>query len=289
VVPLEDLYDLLRDHYDKLPAKQRQVADVILSSPRASSYSTVAELAVAAGVTNATVVRLCQSLGFTGYSQLRGRLRGPRTLEHLWPLDLLGRAESLAGEGLARASLRQDVTNLEQLFAPEFEAALTTVVAAIAAARRVLVISAGSHAATGLVLTHNLNFMGRPAELENRGGSYLGQALSVLTPADLVVTVVFWHVQREVHDAVQWCREQGIPTLAITDSPLSPPARVATHVLVVPAEGASFFRSQTAAVAAINALLAQLTTVDRDHTLAAMGRAQSIWGRLGIYDGTRAT
>jgi DNA-binding MurR/RpiR family transcriptional regulator len=285
---IDDLHMLLRQHYDTLPLKQRQVAEVILSSPMASSYSTVQDLAMAAGVTKATVVRLCQSLGFPGYAELRTRLRGPRSLEQLWPLDLLKSAGSVTADGVALSSIQQDAGNLQHLFTQEFQDSLAAAVSVMARARRILVISTGSHAATGLVLTHNLTFIGRPAELENRGGSYLGQALSVLTPDDLVISLVFWHVQPEIIGALQWCKEHGVPTLAITDSPVSRTAVVADQSLAVPTESSSFFRSQTAAMAAANALLSELAAVDKEHTVAAIARAQSVWDQLGIYYGTKS-
>lgn len=274
---------MLRKRHTDLPPKQRQVADVILSNPMASSYSTVQELAVAANVTKATVVRLCQSLGFPGYAELRRLLRGPGSLEHLWPLDLLKSAEDTIGDDAGRASIRQDARSLQHLLGPEFQGALTEAVTAIARARKVLVVSAGSHAATGLVLAHNMTFIGRPAQLENRGGSYLGQALSVLTTDDLVISVTFWHVQPEIVAALEWCKEQGIATLAITDSSVSRTAMAADRSLAVPTESSSFFRSQTAAIAAVNALLSELAVVDRARTVTAMNRAQSVWQRLDIF------
>jgi DNA-binding MurR/RpiR family transcriptional regulator len=283
-VKITELYTLLRERYNDLPPKQRQVADVILSKPTASSYSTVADLAAAARVTKATVVRLCQSIGFHGYAELRSTLRGNKSFTHLWPSDLLQQSESAVGSNPAFASLRQDSSNLQDLLTTEFQESLTRVVAAMAKARRVLVISAGSHAGTGLMLTHNLNFIGRPAVLENRSGTYLGQALSVLTPEDLVVSLVLWHVPPEIPKALEWSREKSIPTIAITDSPVSPTALIADLHLLIPTESASFFRSQTAAMAAVNALLTELASVDRERTITAIARAQETWDKLMIYD-----
>lgn len=268
--------------------KQRRIADVILSSPTAASYSTTEELAKAAGVTKATVVRFCQNLGFSGYTQLRTHLRDTLHLEEsYWPLELMRKTMPESDDTIVQASLRQDLRSLQNLFTPQFEESLARAVETIAAARRILVISTGSHAATGLLLAHNLTFIGRPTLLENRGGSYLGQALSTMTPADLVISVVFWYVQPEVPLALQWCREHGVPTFAITDNPLSSPAKQADDCLVVPAEGVAFFRSQVAAMAAANALLTRVAAVDHDRTVAAITRSQSTWNKLQIFDQNR--
>ena len=54
-----------------LTAAERRVAEVILSSPHAVGFGTVAELARTAGVGAATVVRLSAKLGYEGFSELQ--------------------------------------------------------------------------------------------------------------------------------------------------------------------------------------------------------------------------
>ena len=54
-----------------LTTAERRVAEVILTSPHAVGFGTVAELARTAGVGAATVVRLSAKLGFEGFSELQ--------------------------------------------------------------------------------------------------------------------------------------------------------------------------------------------------------------------------
>ena len=70
-----DLPLLVQSAYPHLPENQRKVADVLLDRIREVPFLSVIELEDLSGTSKATVVRLAQSLGFSGYHELRERLR----------------------------------------------------------------------------------------------------------------------------------------------------------------------------------------------------------------------
>src|SRR5947209_15746918 len=54
-----------------LPAAEARVAHTLLSDPETTRYESVAQLAARAGASPATVIRLCQRLGFDGFPGLK--------------------------------------------------------------------------------------------------------------------------------------------------------------------------------------------------------------------------
>src|SRR5215831_9097184 len=54
-----------------LQPSMRQVAEQVLADTSATASLTVTELAIASGVSEATVIRFCKAIGFVGYPQLR--------------------------------------------------------------------------------------------------------------------------------------------------------------------------------------------------------------------------
>ena len=54
--------------YENLSPQQRQVADYVLEHLREVAFSSVPELAVEAGTSEATIVRFAQSVGYDGFS-----------------------------------------------------------------------------------------------------------------------------------------------------------------------------------------------------------------------------
>ena len=70
-----DLRSFIQSGYPGLSDNQRKVADVLLQRVREVPFLSVNDLGDLSGTSKATVVRLAQSLGFTGYLELRERLR----------------------------------------------------------------------------------------------------------------------------------------------------------------------------------------------------------------------
>jgi DNA-binding MurR/RpiR family transcriptional regulator len=77
-----------------------------------------------------------------------------------------------------------------------------------------------------------------------------------LTPQDLLVVVSQAPYTRQTVEAVQVARQQNVPILALTDSPLSPLARLAQQALLFDAASPSFFHSMAGAQALAEALMA---------------------------------
>ena len=80
---VEEFRIRLRDVSDALPKRLRQCADYLALNTDKIAVSTVAELAEAAGVQPSALMRFCQLLGFTGFSELQKLFRHDYTQR--WP------------------------------------------------------------------------------------------------------------------------------------------------------------------------------------------------------------
>ena len=66
-----------------MPKRLRQCADFIARNPDRVAVSTVAELAAAAEVQPSAMMRFCQELGFSGFSQMQRLFRDEYSRK--WP------------------------------------------------------------------------------------------------------------------------------------------------------------------------------------------------------------
>lgn len=64
----------IRRHLDSMHNAERKVATFILNNPNLALESNVSETAERSGVSDATVVRFCQRLGYSGFFQMKLRL-----------------------------------------------------------------------------------------------------------------------------------------------------------------------------------------------------------------------
>lgn len=263
-----------------LGPKAGQVADLLAAQPRLAAYASAAEVARRAGVNVATVVRTAQVLGFSGWPGLQLELRS-RYLASLTAAELLDEHDGSAPDPIVRA-LRSDMDNLALAIRTLDLNAIRAVSAAIAAARRTLLIASGSFAAPATQLAHIGGAMGLDIELEDRGGTHLVNHLTRYGPDDCLVAVNFWKLPRQILDATRLARQAGLTTCVITDLSSSALARVAGHVITVPSEGTSHFPSLTAAMSVIHAILADIALRRGEKAHAAIQRTEQFWQQMGL-------
>src|SRR3954468_23983025 len=63
------------EHYERLSPSQRRVIDRLLMDTRYGAMTSAPELALEVGVSESTVTRAAQALGYAGYPELRSHLR----------------------------------------------------------------------------------------------------------------------------------------------------------------------------------------------------------------------
>ena len=90
------LRTLIQSKRPQMSDRQGRIADLILHSPREAAFMTATELASAAGVSEATVIRFAYFLGFSGYHALRDAVK-EMLMDHLSTLERLQKSAPVEG------------------------------------------------------------------------------------------------------------------------------------------------------------------------------------------------
>jgi DNA-binding MurR/RpiR family transcriptional regulator len=263
-----------------LGPKSERVARLLATQPEFTSYASAGAVAGRAGVDAATVVRTARALGFSGWPELRLELRS-RYLASLRATEVLGQHAAPASDPILHA-LRSDIDNLALATRTLDVASVRASAAAIAAARRTLVLASGSFSGPAYQLAHGAGFMGMDVRFAVRGGTTLVNELTRLGPEDCLVSINFWRLPREVRDATDIAHDAGVTTCVLTDLHNSALTEAADHVITVPSEGTSHFPSLTAAMSVIHALLAEITRLRGDRARDAMRATEDLWARMDL-------
>jgi RpiR family carbohydrate utilization transcriptional regulator len=152
------LVTTIRAIVPSLVPTERRVAEALLAHSEAAAGWSVADMAAAADVSPAAVVRASQSLGFTGFNGLRARL----AQELAGPAQPTVDADDAIAvvRGVMAAGLSQIEGTLAILDAEE----LTAAVDALTPARRVLVSGTGDLGSVATYAALRFSLVGRPAE-----------------------------------------------------------------------------------------------------------------------------
>ena len=245
----------LADILDDLPRRLRQCADYIAANPDRIAVSTVAELATGADVPPSAVMRFCQILGFSGFSEMQRLFR--EAYSPGWP-DYSTRLKNLkeGGAGSPTALLAEFIEagrqSLEALAKSADEVALQQAVAVLAGADTVHVVGLRRAFPVASYLAYVFEKMSVPAMLHDGVGKL--DHRFALRPNDAVLAITFAPYSEETLTLAQDAKARGLPVVALTDRMTSPLVRFSDAILTVPEVDFGAFRSLSATIAMAIAL-----------------------------------
>lgn len=275
---------IVRGRPPALTPTQRKVLDYILKQPEHAVFLTATDLAHNLNVSDTSIVRLAQALGYAGYPHLKRRLR-----EYVQPkittVDRLGetvrRVESM-GDVLGDV-LSKDLNNLKITLEETSSETFTNFVEELDAAQRIFIIALRSTHCLGMFMTSALRFLGREVILLVPGIGEMWDQLRDLGPGDVLVGFAFPRYTKVTVEIMDYARDQEARVLAVTDGELSPLNRSAHYSLTVPYGIESYIESFTAALSLVNALVTALAFKSGNENIQTLREMESVWEREGVY------
>lgn len=261
----------------RLSESRRKLAQFVLENNMFAAFASAAELGEQVGVSPATVVRFCQTLGYEGYPEFQLDLRATiptylRAVQRLEKGD--GRSTGEVGFNRVFELDSQNIRRtLEALSTERFDAAA----AALSNASDVLIVGSGISAAPAVYFSHLLNTMGINARVVTCGGIPLATELVKLRSSSVLVGVSVWRYIAETIFAMDRAGQAGATRIAISDSPMSPLARRADYAFHTVTLGAAHSRSITAAMTLVNAFVCALADARPEETARALREIDSAY------------
>lgn len=262
---------LIERRFDSLSPELQRAARWVRQHGATLALHSMRESAREAGVTQATMTRLAQRLGFDGFEALRAPYR--RQLASAQSVPYLQRDQA-APDPFAQLNALQQA-NVASVAMLNGVASLDQAAQAMLAAARVFFL--GLRACHGLAFhLHYAYGLIKPngTLLNDLGGTMADQVLQ-MSPGDLLVAVSQTPYTRQTVEIAALARRRNIATLVLTDSALSPIARGAQHVLLFDTASTSFFHSITGAQALAESLLAAVAARGGDAVLQRLRRMQT--------------
>ena len=252
---VEEFRTRLAEVIDDLPRRLRQCAEFIAANTDRIAVSTVAELASGADVPPSAVMRFCQILGFSGFSEMQRLFRGAYSPG--WP-DYATRLKNLKAEGAGspQALLAEFIEagrlSLEALAKSADEAVLTQAVALLTQADTIHVVGLRRAFPVATYLAYVFEKMAVSAMLHDGVGK-LDHSFALRT-GDALLAISFAPYSEETLALAQDAKARGLPVVGLTDRMTSPLVRFCDAVVTVPEVDFGAFRSLSATIAMAIAL-----------------------------------
>lgn len=209
-----DIISKMRSLNGELPKREQRVADFVLSNLDQISFLTQGEIAQAAGVSTATVHRLCLSVGCEGFRDFKIRLAQSVAVS-LQYLDG-NNAEASQTDQLVSQVFGALVDKLNTARQQLDNASMTEAIARLAQARRIVFFGVGGGSANVAREGANRFFrLGLPAEA-HADGYFQRMLASTLSTGDVVFAISASGQPQELLDSITIARQYGASSISLT-------------------------------------------------------------------------
>lgn len=273
--PLEDWLRNLDEKYGLTPAAH-EVVQAVINDPRHASFASAAELAKKAEVNVATITRTAQSLGFSGWPDLRQEIRARFMSKLSAPEVSVVHQQETGNDRPFDAAVNRQIEQLTALRRRTDRQSVRDVAKIIAGAKRRIVLGSGSFESIASILAHHSTLCGYRMELATDGVT-IANALGDVKEGDVVIIITFWRLYNSAIKAARQAKAKGATTCVITDAAVDALAETADHLLLAPAESTSFFATILPAISLVEGISAELGALDPEVSSRSVARFEEQW------------
>ena len=281
----QNLLQQLRERMPTFSKGQKQIAGYILEHYDRAAYMTASKLGGVVNVSESTVVRFADELGFSGYPELQRALQ-ELAKTHLTAAQRMEVADSLLGkDNVLEKVLLGDAEKIRHTLESLDRDAFSAAVEKIVSARNIYILGSRSSASLAGFLTFNFRMMfDNVRNVEVTSGSEMFEQILSIGEQDVLIAISFPRYSKRTVRAVQFAHDAGADVVAITDSGASPIAAYCDQLLAAHSDMASFVDSLVAPLSIINAMVAAVSMHSHDEVAARLRRLEEIWDEYDVYD-----
>lgn len=282
---MNDLITKIQSELPGFSKGQKQIARFILEHYDKAAFMTASRLGVTVGVSESTVVRFATELGYDGYPHLQRALQEMirNKLTSVQRMEVAG--DRMGGRDVLQTVLHADTdmirVTLDEIDRDAFQGAVD----ALMGAKRIYILGVRSSSALASFLGFYFNLLFENVTLAHTNSvSEIFEQVLRVGPGDVLFGISFPRYSKRTLSAMKYARDRGARVIALTDSQLSPLARVADHVLLARSDMASFVDSLVAPLSVINALIVAVGMSRRDEIEQTFNKLERIWEEYDVYE-----
>ncbi|MBQ8576975.1 MAG: MurR/RpiR family transcriptional regulator [Clostridia bacterium] len=263
---------------------QKLIANYMLEHYDKAAYMTASKLGAVVKVSESTVVRFANELGFDGYPELqrslqeliRTKLTSVQRIEIT--NDRIGDGEVLAK--ILTGDIEKIRGTLEGLDPGAFDAAVD----AILSAKHIYISGMRSASLLSGFLGYYFSLMFPDVRtVQATSSSEMFEQLFRIDKGDVFIGISFPRYSKRIINAIDYAKARGAVTVALTDSEASPLAAGADHLLIARSDMASFVDSYVAPLSVINALIVAISRKKQEEVSETFEKLEAVWEEYDVY------
>lgn len=273
--------------FNKMSRQLQMAARYILDNPQDVALLSMRDQARKAGVQPATMTRLAQFLGLSGYDEIRRQYHeairdrssgfAEKARQHIRDQALEGEM-ALAARMFARLSHQ-----IEGLSHPDVLASLSAAADMLAKARRIYCLGQRSCHPVMWQFNYMCSLLGDRSVLVDGAAGTGSDPLTWSRPDDVLFVLTINPYAAISLEICKYAKSRDMKIVAITDSEIAPIRDLANSVIFCPTDSLSFFHTMTPAFALGEVLASMLAGRPEVKALEALRETEARLNRLSTY------
>ena len=235
---LQELLDKIRELQTKFSPGQKQVAAYVVANSYQIPFLSITQLAQAIGVSENTIIKFCNQLGYGKFGQFKKAFSGfaHQSLVEAHELpELQHRDEFAQSMDVDMVSIRTTLTD------PCNRNSLEKLLDMIDNAGSIYITGGRASGYMAGLFTNALRYLGLKVYAVEFGMGDYWDKLSMIDKSDLVIAISLPRYTAGVVDVLRRIHDSGIPLALITDTGLSPALGYADPVFHCNVESGYYF------------------------------------------------
>ena len=279
-----DISQIIENCYPKLSKGQKKIADALLNEYDKVAFMTAAKLGNLVGVSESTVVRFANLLGFDGYGEFQSAVH-ELVKAKLTPNQRIEVTKQRMGRGdIIENVMDSDIEKIRYTLGRINRDTFYKSVESILSAKNIYVMGARSSEPLAMILQYNLSLIFDNVKFIKPTSTpeVLEQMFSI-NENDVLIAFSFPRYSSKMVSAVKYAAQNKAGVVVFTDSEISPLAEYATCLLTAQSDMASFMDSFVAPVSIINAIIVEITRRKEKEIIERFDRLEKVWDEYKVY------
>ena len=218
-----DYLKFMQEKMPELSKSHKAIASYIIDHPDTAAYFTATKLGNAAGVSESTVVRFANELGFKGFPEMQKALSN-QLRSRMNSVQRVAAATSIMdGADILSKIMTRDMERIKSTLDEVDRDAFYKTVEMLTNAKHIYIIGMRSASMLASFFAYNLNIiLNNVTLLDMTSKSDMFERLMWISECDVFVGISFPRYSKRTRNAMEFAGGRGAKILAITDSESSP-------------------------------------------------------------------
>ena len=280
-----DILSTLREMEPTFSKGQKRIARYITEDYDKAAFMTANRLGKTVGVSESTVVRFAVDLGFDGYPSMQKAMQ-EMVLNRLTSVQRIEVANDRIGnQDVVSTVLQADIDTLRKTSETLDRREMSASVELILQAKRIYIIGVRSSTAIADFLNFYFrNIFENVSLVSSTSTSEMFEQMLRVGKGDVVIGISLPRYSSRTVKTMQYAKDCGAATIAITDKPDAPAGKLADHVLVAKSDMVSIVDSLVAPMSVVNALIVAVSRRREEQVSTTFKNLERLWDEYDVYE-----